>query len=184
MDGRNIDLDAGRAGCAPGKRTLTVHAVVQRIRTPRPPHTPSLWRPLGCIAVQMYFDVLTTGIVESKGTIDKYIGDGLMAFWNSPEPVENHQQRAVECAIRCPPVYVFPVPQCPVTVLPRPLLSGWLILYWGGGSEAGWVGLSGFPPILGKMHIPPRGGCPLCWVGGWVAELGRPPMLFMGQGTL
>ena len=44
----------------------------------------------------------------------------------------------------------------------RPLLSGWLILYrgggWVGGSEAGWVGLSGFSPILGKMHIPPRGG--------------------------
>ena len=53
----------------------------------------------------------------------------------------------------------------------RPLLSGWLILYRGGGgvggSEAGWVGLSGFSLILGKMHIPPQGGVS-AFLGGWV----------------
>ena len=50
--------------------------------------------------LQMYFDVLTSQVIEYKGTVDKYIGDGLMVFWNSPEPVEDHEQLAVECAIR------------------------------------------------------------------------------------
>ena len=48
------------------------------------------------------------------------------------------------------------------------------MLYRGGGSEVGWVGLSGFSPILGKCRLPPPppgGGCPLCWVGGWVGGL-------------
>ena len=70
------------------------------------------------------------------------------------------------------------------TVQSRPLLSGWLILYWGGGgSEDGWVRLSGFSLILGEMQVP--GGVRFFgWVGWWVTELGRPPMSFMGQGTL
>ena len=38
----------------------------------------------------------------------------------------------------------------------------------GGGSEAGWVGLSGVSPILGKMHIPPPGGRVSGLLGGWV----------------
>ena len=50
--------------------------------------------------LQMYLEDLTSKVVEYKGTVDKYIGDGLMAFWNSPEPVEGHEQLAVECAIR------------------------------------------------------------------------------------
>ena len=36
----------------------------------------------------------------------------------------------------------------------------------------GWVCL-GFPPSWKNAHTPPGGGCPLCWVGGWVAEFGR-----------
>ena len=52
------------------------------------------------------------------------------------------------------------------------------------------MGLSGFSPILGNWENAgtPWGGCPLFgvggWVGGWVAELGRPPMSFRGPGTL
>ena len=56
---------------------------------------------------------------------------------------------------------------------------------WVGGSQCGWVVLSGFPPILGKVQVPLQGGVRFFgWVGGWVAELGRPPTLFMGRGTL
>ena len=36
----------------------------------------------------------------------------------------------------------------------------------------GWVGLSSFPLILGKVQVPPQ-GCPLFWVGGWVGVLLR-----------
>ena len=43
-------------------------------------------------------------------------------------------------------------------------------------------------PDFGKMQVPPLGGGVSAFlggcVGGWVAELGRPPVSFMGRGTL
>ena len=38
---------------------------------------------------------LTNAIIERKGTIDKYIGDAIMAFWNAP--VDDHDQEANAC---------------------------------------------------------------------------------------
>ena len=38
---------------------------------------------------------LTNAIIERKGTIDKYIGDAIMAFWNAP--VDDEQQEANAC---------------------------------------------------------------------------------------
>jgi adenylate cyclase len=38
---------------------------------------------------------LTNAIIERKGTIDKYIGDAIMAFWNAP--VDDDQQEANAC---------------------------------------------------------------------------------------
>ena len=40
-------------------------------------------------------------VTEESGTVDKYIGDGMMAFWNAPRPVADHAERAVLAAIRC-----------------------------------------------------------------------------------
>jgi len=34
------------------------------------------------------------------GTIDKFIGDALMAFWNAPLDIERHENAAVDCAIQ------------------------------------------------------------------------------------
>jgi len=34
------------------------------------------------------------------GTIDKFIGDCLMAFWNAPLDIERHESAAVDCAIQ------------------------------------------------------------------------------------
>ena len=39
---------------------------------------------------------------------------------------------------------------------------------------------SGFPLVLRKVQVPLGEGGQLFSVGGWVAELSRPPMLFMG----
>jgi adenylate cyclase len=38
-------------------------------------------------------------IMQQKGTIDKYIGDAIMAYWNAPKDVKNHAQIAVDTAL-------------------------------------------------------------------------------------
>lgn len=42
-----------------------------------------------------HFELLAHCIEAEGGTVDKFIGDGLMAFWGAPEPVENHAARAL-----------------------------------------------------------------------------------------
>jgi adenylate cyclase len=46
-----------------------------------------------------HFGDLEASIRATGGVIDKYMGDGLLAFWGAPEPVADHQQRAVEAAL-------------------------------------------------------------------------------------
>ena len=43
---------------------------------------------------------LTNEILENKGTIDKYMGDCIMAFWNAPLNDEMHAQNAVNSGLR------------------------------------------------------------------------------------
>jgi len=42
---------------------------------------------------------MTELIQERRGTIDKYMGDAIMAFWNAPVDVPHHAQRACETAL-------------------------------------------------------------------------------------
>src|SRR3954449_7258297 len=42
---------------------------------------------------------LTNAILERKGTIDKYMGDAIMAFWNAPLDDDKHQVNACEAAL-------------------------------------------------------------------------------------
>jgi adenylate cyclase len=42
---------------------------------------------------------LTNAILDRKGTIDKYMGDAIMAFWNAPLDDKEHQINACEAAI-------------------------------------------------------------------------------------
>jgi adenylate cyclase len=48
-----------------------------------------------------YLQVMAKTIQEEKGTIDKYIGDAVMTFWNAPEPVAGHEILACRAALRC-----------------------------------------------------------------------------------
>lgn len=48
-----------------------------------------------------YLQVMAETIQGEKGTIDKYIGDAVMAFWNSPEAVANHEILACRAALCC-----------------------------------------------------------------------------------
>jgi class 3 adenylate cyclase len=46
-----------------------------------------------------HFADLEACIRATGGVIDKYMGDGLLAFWGAPEPAADHPQRAVEAAL-------------------------------------------------------------------------------------
>ncbi|MDR0322115.1 MAG: adenylate/guanylate cyclase domain-containing protein [Treponema sp.] len=47
----------------------------------------------------VYFESISKTILENKGTIDKFIGDSVMAFWGAPLPMENHAEKACHTAI-------------------------------------------------------------------------------------
>ena len=47
-----------------------------------------------------YMTAMTAEILENKGTIDKYIGDAQMAFWNAPLKDTRHAENAVNTAIK------------------------------------------------------------------------------------
>ena len=46
-----------------------------------------------------FFTPMTRIIFEQRGTIDKYVGDMIMAFWGAPVTDPGHQQHAVEAAL-------------------------------------------------------------------------------------
>jgi adenylate cyclase len=46
-----------------------------------------------------YLTVMTDILFRHLGTLDKYIGDAIMAFWGSPYPQEDHAYRACCCAL-------------------------------------------------------------------------------------
>ena len=47
-----------------------------------------------------YMTVMTRAILENKGTLDKYIGDAQMAFWNAPLDNGQHALDAVKTAFQ------------------------------------------------------------------------------------
>jgi len=48
--------------------------------------------------VQLYLDHLSGTIFTWDGTVDKYVGDEIVAFWNAPRLQGNHALLAVRCA--------------------------------------------------------------------------------------
>ena len=49
--------------------------------------------------INEFLDKMTKIILRNGGTIDKYMGDCIMAFWNAPLPCKNHAEMAVKSAI-------------------------------------------------------------------------------------
>ena len=47
-----------------------------------------------------YFDEMTQVIAAQGGTVDKFIGDAIMAFWGAPALTADHAARACEAALR------------------------------------------------------------------------------------
>lgn len=46
-----------------------------------------------------YFSVLTEAFLAEGGTVDKFIGDAVMVFWNAPNPQTDHVARACRAAL-------------------------------------------------------------------------------------
>ena len=50
--------------------------------------------------LNIYMTPMTDIIIEEQGTIDKFIGDAIMAYWNAPVLVQNQASHAVRAAIK------------------------------------------------------------------------------------
>lgn len=46
-----------------------------------------------------YLTVVTDCLLRTGATVDQYIGDAVLAFWNAPEPFDDHARRACEAAL-------------------------------------------------------------------------------------
>lgn len=49
--------------------------------------------------VSAFFAAVTDSICDQDGTVDKFIGDAVMAFWGAPQAIENHALRACTAAL-------------------------------------------------------------------------------------
>jgi adenylate cyclase len=50
--------------------------------------------------ISEYFNELTNIIMEHNGTVDKYIGDAIMAFWNAPVEIKDHARVACRATLK------------------------------------------------------------------------------------
>lgn len=48
-----------------------------------------------------YLSDMTDIILDEGGTVDKYLGDAIVAFWNAPLDQPDHASRACRAALRC-----------------------------------------------------------------------------------
>ena len=86
--------------------------------------------------VQMYLDHLSGIIFTWDGTIDKYVGDEIMAFWNAPRAQGNHALLALRCAYDC----INRAPELQQKLLAKGLPP----IRWG-------IGINSGPAVVGNM---------------------------------
>ena len=46
-----------------------------------------------------YLGAMTDIILKWEGTVDKFMGDAILAFWGAPMRQENHPELAVKCSL-------------------------------------------------------------------------------------
>ena len=47
------------------------------------------------LRVSAYLELVTKTVNQEHGTIDKFIGDGVMAFWGAPALLDDHAWRCL-----------------------------------------------------------------------------------------
>jgi adenylate cyclase len=50
-------------------------------------------------ALNQYLDLAVEVMSHYGGTVEKYLGDGLVAYFNAPDPLEDHVMKAIEAAV-------------------------------------------------------------------------------------
>jgi adenylate cyclase len=50
--------------------------------------------------MSVYFEQVTRAIADETGTVDKFIGDGIMAFWGAPVALSDHVRRGCMASLR------------------------------------------------------------------------------------
>jgi len=50
--------------------------------------------------LNVYLSRMTEIVMETKGTLDKYIGDAVMAFWGAPIDIEDHAYKACAACVK------------------------------------------------------------------------------------
>jgi len=50
--------------------------------------------------INKYLTPMTGCVIENNGTVDKFIGDALMAFWNAPIDDNDHRDNSLNCAMQ------------------------------------------------------------------------------------
>lgn len=50
--------------------------------------------------LNLYLGKMLEILLDFRGVVDEIIGDGILAFFGAPEPMEDHPQRAVACALK------------------------------------------------------------------------------------
>ncbi len=63
--------------------------------------------------MQCYMDPMTEEVLNHRGTLDKYIGDAVMAIYGAPLPVEEHPRDACESALAMIAALEHIEPCCP-----------------------------------------------------------------------
>jgi len=49
--------------------------------------------------LNIYMTLMVDSIMEKQGTVDKFIGDAIMAYWNAPNQVDDHADASIQSAI-------------------------------------------------------------------------------------
>lgn len=88
-----------------------------------------------------YLDRMTRTITEGRGTVDKYLGDGIMAFWGAPLDDAAHARGAAETALRC---------QRALAALANEAGSEWI------GTTATRIGIATGEVVVGNVGTPER----------------------------
>jgi adenylate cyclase len=84
----------------------------------------------------MYLDHLSGIIFDWDGTVDKYVGDEIMAFWNAPRTQDNHALLAIRCA--------YDLVNRGPELQQRLLAKGLPPIRWG-------IGINSGPAVVGNM---------------------------------